>query len=332
MKYRSIYWEDSTEPKTSLRIEGYNEFPILAPRWATTTSADSYGKSSGWDTLGDVKQLQKEQGDKLLGIAKKTNPPVQADASVQNVNTLPGGLSRSSATTPNAGIREAYQVNLDLNAIREDILELKKSLDDAYYRDLFKGILLIEKSGTTATEIAEKKAEQLNLASPLILRVTNEVGNPLIGLSFAKMNALGVLPPPPKEIQGMPIKVKYVSVLAQAQRLIGISAIDQWTQSVYEDSKFIGEALDIINIDEKNQEKAEMFGIPSRIVNSPEVLLKKRQDRAAVQEAVAKAEQMNAATQIAGQGAKAMKDASQAKLGEGTVLDKITSMIPGANK
>lgn len=332
MKYRSIYFEDSSMQNTYLRMEGFNEFPILAPRWALTTTADSYGKSAGWDSLGDVKQLQKEQADKLLGVAKATNPPMQADSSVQNVNTLPGGLTRSSAMTPNAGIRPAYQVQLDLNAVREDIKEIKEALSDAYYRDLFKGILDIDRTGVTATEIAEKKAEQLNLASPLILRITNEVCNPLINRAYEIMNRVMALPPPPKEIQGQEIKITYIGVLAQAQRMIGIGAIDQWKQGVESSIQINPECIDIIDYDTMNQEKADMFGIPAKIVASPDVIAQKRQQRAQANAQAQKAAQMQQAAEIASKGTSAIKNLGNTPVGQGNAIDKVTALMPKGNQ
>ena len=327
MEYRAVYFEEGSKPGEYLRLEGFEEFPILAPRWSLTTTADTYGKSAGWDALGDVKQLQKEQSDKLLGIAKATNPPMQADASVQNVNTLPGGLTRSSAMTPNAGIRPAYQVNLDLNSIREDIKEIKMALSDAYYRDLFKGIMDIERTGVTATEIAEKKAEQLNMASPLILRITNEVGNPLISNAYRIGNNLGILPIPPKEIEGMDIKIQYIGVLAQAQKMIGINAVDMWRQNVEESVQINPECIDIINYDELNTEKADMLGIPSKIVNDPERIAQKRQQRAEANAEAAKMQKMQLAAEMARKMSGAIKNMGTTPTGQGSALDKITEKM-----
>ena len=327
MEYRSIYFEDTSMQNTYLRMEGFEEFPVLAPRWNTTTTADVYGKSPGWDALGDVKMLQKEQLEKLLVLAKAGNPPLQADGSVQNVNTLPGGLTRSSSMVPNAGVRAVYQVNPDINGYREDILEIKRALDDAYYRDLFKGILNIDRTGVTATEIAEKKAEQLNLASPVILRITNELCNPLIARAYAIMNRLGVLPPPPREIQGAEIKVQYISVLAQAQRMVGISTIEQNLGFGARMAAIDPTILDNYDIDENAKEFARAIGAPAKTMASPEKVAQKRQARAEAQAAAAKQQQMAMGMEMAKSGAAAAKDASQAKLGENSALDQITGKM-----
>jgi hypothetical protein len=95
MPYRCVYWEDGAMMDSYLRIGGYEELPILTPRWSTTTTADAYGRSPGWKMLGDVKMLQRLQKNKLIALDKVTNPPVQVDASVQGeANMLPGGITR----------------------------------------------------------------------------------------------------------------------------------------------------------------------------------------------------------------------------------------------
>lgn len=330
MSYRSVYFEQGSEDGVYLRMEGFEDFPILAPRWSTTTSFDIYGISAGWDTLGDVRMLQKEQTEKLLGIAKKTNPPMQADSSVQNVNTLPGGLTRSSSQLPNAGIRQAYQVDLDLSAIREDIKEIKLALDDAYHRDLFRMMIGINRSGVTAMEIAEKQAERLNLASPVILRLTNELNNPLIANAFRIANNLGLLPPPPKEIQGRELKIHYISTLAQAQRMIGVNSIVNNINFGIGLAGAFPEVLDNYNIDQTAKEHSRAIGVPGKTMSSPEEIAYKRKVRADAAAANAKLTQMGMMGELAPKISKAMKDAGTTPLGKGSALDKIAGLAPGA--
>ena len=335
MEWRAVYFEEGAKDGEYLRMEGFEDFPVLAPRWATTTTADAYGKSPGWDALGDVKQLQKEQAEKLLGIAKKTNPPMQADATVQGaVNSLPGGLTRSSAMIPNVGVRPAYQIDLDLSAIREDIKEIKLALDDAYHRDLFRMMIEIQRTGVTATEIAEKQAERLNMSSPVVMKLTNELNNPLIANGYRIGNNMRMLPPPPKEIQGMDIKIQYVSILIQAQQMIGVSAIERNINFGINIAKQTGDMsiLDNYNFDASAKEYARANSAPAKTMASPIEVVAKRKARAEAQAQAAKANQMAMAMEMAKSGAEAAKNASQAKLGEGSALDKIAGsggMVPG---
>jgi hypothetical protein len=306
----------------------------MAPRWGLTTTADFYGKSPGWDTLGDVKMLQKEQREKLLALAKVANPPMQADASVQNVNTLPGGLTRSSAMTPNAGVRPAYQVQPDFNSIREDILEVRRALDDAYYRDLFRLMTDIDRTGVTATEIAEKQAERLNMISPVVLRLTNELNNPMIARTYAICNRLSILPPPPREIQGMELKVQYISVLAQAQRMIGLNAIDQNIAFGGRIASLDPSIMDNYDLDASAQEYSKALGAPAKTMASPEKVAYKRKVRSDAMAAQAQAAKMAMAIDVMGKGAKAAKDAATAPVGQGSILDKIAEKggIPGGQQ
>jgi hypothetical protein len=143
MAYRTVYWEDGAMVDKYLRMGGFNEFPILAPRWSTVTTADSYGRSPGWKMLGDVKMLQKLQTNKLIALDKVTNPPVQVDASVQGeANMLPGGVTRFSAMLPNAGVKPAYQVNPDLAAIEETIRVTQDAIKEKSFANLF--LMLID--------------------------------------------------------------------------------------------------------------------------------------------------------------------------------------------
>lgn len=330
MAYRSLQWEDGSMQNSYLRVGGYEEFPLMCPRWNTRTTADIYGRSPGWIALGNIKMLQKEHGDKLLGLELQVKPPMQADASVNNVNIMPGGLSRSSAIIPNAGVRPAFEVNINLKNLMADIQDVREQIKDAFYTDLFKMLIDNEqRRDITATEIAERQAEKLNMLSPVVEKLNNELLNPLIDRCFNICNRMGVLPPPPKVIAGMELKVQYISILAQAQKMVGITAIEQWKQGVESSIEIYPDCIDIINYDEMNREKAEMFGIPTKMVNSPEQMAEIKKAKAA---AKAKADQQQQAllmAEMASKAGKGVKDMAQAPMGVNSALDSTLAAITG---
>jgi hypothetical protein len=334
MEYRSVYFEDNSMQNTYLQVGGFEEFPVMAARWELTTTADTYGRCPGWHVLGDDKMLQKEQREKLLILAKVGNPPVQVDASVQNVNTLPGGVTRSSSVLPNAGVRPTYQVAPNISEIREDILEIKKAMDDWYHRDLFR-MLLNEASrpaNVTATEIAEKQSERLSMISPVVTKFGNEHLKPMLSREYNIMNKFGLLPPPPKEISGMEIRVQYVSILAQAQRMIGITALEQDINFGMAMAKGTGDVsvLDNYNLDEIAQEHSKAIGNPAKTRNAPDVVVAKRKARADAQAKAANAVAMSQMAAGAKDAGAAAKDLSQAPLGTNSALDKLLSGIKGS--
>ena len=334
MPFRSVYWEDGSEQNTFLRIHGFEEFPILAPRWGTTTSADIYGRSPGWDVLGDDKMLQTMQIQKLIGLDKITNPPMQCDASVQGaVNTLPGGITRFSNLTPNAGLKPAYLVDIDINALREDILEVKKALDDAFFRDLFKMMINIDRSGVTATEIAERQSEKLNMLSPIIAKLNNDQNKPLIDRLYNMMERTGQLPELDDDVKelvgGMQMKVTYVSVFAQAQKMIGITALEQVVNFIGGLAKADPAVLDNIDLDQTAIIYADSIGVPAKIMNDPTIVAAKRKARA---DAQAKVDEANAMSQMAEGAAKAgvaAKNLGTTPMGGDSALDRVLSGVTG---
>jgi len=334
MPFRTVYWEDGSAQDTYLRIHGFREFPILGPRWATTTSADIYGRSPGWDVLGDDKMLQTMQIQKLMALDKMIDPPLQADASVQGtVNTLPGGITRFSALLPNAGLKAAYQVNVDINAVREDILEVKKAIDDSFFRDLFRMMIEFERGAVTATEIAERQSEKLNMLSPIVAKLNNDQNKPLIDRLFNIMLRNGMLPELSPELErlvgGMPMKTTYISVFAQAQKMIGITAIEQTVNFIGGLAKLNEEAADNLAIDDTIRIYSDSIGAPAKIIVDPAMVAAKRKARAEARAAIDKANAMSQMAEGAAQAGQAAKDLGATPMGQGSALDAALAGITG---
>jgi hypothetical protein len=323
MRYRSVQWEDGSPANTYLRIGGYEEFPILGAKWGTTTTADIYGNQSpGWDALGDSKGLQKLQKQKFLGLDKKLSPPVQKDALVSGeVNTLPNGITSSSASVPNAGLRPVYQVDISLADIEVSIEKTQAAIGSTYFMDLFLMISQSDRRQITAEEIAKRYEEKLLMLGP-VLDVLEDFLDQLIDRTFAIMLRLGLIPEPPEELQGQDLKVEYVSILAQAQKAVGTAAIAEVCGFVGQLVTLFPGAEDKLDIDEAIETYADMKGIPARIIRSAEAVAAIRE---AKQEALLKQQQAQAGM-LAAQGAETL---SKAKLGDNTVLDAVIKTMTG---
>lgn len=333
MPWRSLQWEDGSMQNSYLRVGGYEEFPFMCPRWNTRTSADIYGRGPGWIALGNVKMLQEEHKDKIIGLQKQVNPPLQADASVQTVNTLPGGITRSSAIIPNAGVRAAYEVNIDMQHLLADIQDVRQQINKAFYTDLFTMFTDADRRpDVTATQIAAEQAEKLNLLSPVTEKLNNELLNKLIDRGFNICNRMGQLPPPPKEIQGQELRVQYVSLMAQAQKMASITAIDQWREGVEASVQINPACIDIINYDEMNTEKGKMLNVPSKIVNGPDTIAQTRKARADAQAKAQQQQQLMLAAEAAGKAGKGVKDMATAPVGQGSALDGVLSAVKGSQQ
>lgn len=225
MRYSSCYMEEGAPGDKLLRESGYKRFNVLAPRWEVTSN-DIYGNSPGMEALGDVKQLQHEQLRKSQGIDYKINPPLSVPPGYKDnpKARLPGGLMYA---TNGGKIESAYNVDLDLNALREDIADIRQRILQAYYADLFMMLANDTRSGITATEVAERHEEKMLMIGPVLERLHNELLQPLIDIVFQFAADAGLLPPVPEELQGMDLSVEFISTLAQAQRIISAQGMDR---------------------------------------------------------------------------------------------------------
>lgn len=317
--FRSAYWEEAARDDEFLSESGYKTFPIVCPRWSVTTTSDIYGKSPAWEALGDIKMLQRLQMKKFEALDKVIDPPVQADASVEETDTMPGGISRTSAMTPNGGIRTAYQISPDFNAIRQDILDAKESIDKFFFTDMFLAMLNDGRSGITATEVVEIHGEKLLMLGPILERIENEMLDPAIDLAFDLHERNGLLPESPPELEGYDIKVEYISTLAQAQKMVGTTAIQQTAQFIGNLAGANPEVLDVMNFDEAATEFSELVGISAKIIRSKEEIQAVRANRLKAQQAQEQFQQ----TQQMVSGAKVLSDT---QVGNNSALDQVLGL------
>lgn len=293
-KFSSCYFEPANDdPSKFLRESGFDRFPALVPRWVVTGN-DIYGQSPGMECLGDVKQLQHEQLRKAQGIDYQTNPPLQVPSAYKDYAKarLPGGVFHVDATAAGQGVRSAFEVNLNLQHLLMDIQDVRERIRSAYYADLFLMLANDTRSGITATEVAERHEEKLLMLGPVLERLHNELLSPMIDLTFDYCKEAGILPPPPKELQGMEIEIEFISTLAQAQRAVASQGMDQLLVRVGNIAAVKPDIIDKINFDQMIDDTGDMFGTNPKLIVPDEVVAQIRADRAqqqAAQQAMASA-------------------------------------------
>lgn len=297
MPWRSIYFEQGGNPNMHLRESGFQTYPALSPRWSLG-GGDIYGNSPGMEALGDIKQLQQEQLRKGQGIDYMTKPPLQVPTAMKHneMNTLPGGIAYLDA--PNGGgIRSQFEVRLDLSHLLADIQDVRERVRGSFYADMFMMLANQTDARMTATEVAERHEEKLLMLGPVLERLHNEMLDPIIDITFARMMAAGIVPPPPQEMQGQELKVEYTSVLAQAQRAVGTNGVDRFVGNLGQIAQFKPDVLDKFNSDQWADSYSDMLGIdPQLIVPATEVAYIRKQ-RAQAQAQQAQQEQQAQAVQ-----------------------------------
>lgn len=291
--FKSCYFEASGDPTKPLRESGFDDFPGLLPRWVVR-SGDIYGHGPGMRALGDIIQLQHEQLSKGKAIEYQADPPLQAPSSMRGRESdlLPGGMTYIDMAQPNAGIRTAFDVRLDLSHLLVDIQDVRDRVRTAFYSDLFLMLQNDTRSGITATEIAERHEEKLLMLGPVLERLHNEMLSPLIDLTFSAMVRSGILPTPPQELQGQEIKVEFVSTLAQAQRAVGLASLDRMLMTVgnIAQAKQDPAVWDKIDTDQIVDGYADMLGVDPQFIVADDKVAFIRENRMKQQQAAQAAE------------------------------------------
>ncbi len=284
----SLYFESANADKDFLSISGFDEFPAICPRWQTI-GGDVYGVSPGMVALGDIKQLQHQQKRKAETIDYQTKPPLQVPGALKNnlVDTLPGGVTFVDMAGPQAAIRSIWDVRTDLSHLLLDIRDVRERINGAFFADMFLMLANNDLGRMTATEVAERHEEKLLMLGPVLERLHNEQLDPLVEVSFTRLLRAGLLPPPPPELEGVDLNVEFVSMLAQAQRAVGVNSADRFVSTLGSIAQMKPEVLDKLDADKWADQYADQLGVdPSLIVPSEQVALI-RQQRAQAQAAQA---------------------------------------------
>lgn len=292
--WRSVYFEPGSDGANNkfLREGGFDRFPALAPRWHKS-GGDIYGSSPGMEALGDIKQLQHEQLRKANGIDYMTKPPLQVPVGMKgrDIDYLPGGVTYVDAPGANNAVATLFNVNLNLEHLLIDIQDVRERIRGAFYADLF---LMLANSGgvgrMTATEVAERHEEKLLMLGPVLERLHNELLKPLIDETFAKMISANVLPPAPEELQGVELDVEFVSMLAQAQRAVGVNSVDRYVASMGMIAQMKPDVLDKLDSDKWADAYGDMLGVDPDLIVSGEDVAIVRQQRAEAQQRAAQLE------------------------------------------
>ena len=325
MRFLSVYWEDGklAEGKT-LKVGRYVEMPIIAPRWEVT-GGDFYGRSPGWDTLGEAKTLQLMRKNYLQAAEIAIAPPLVGHNSLRRSHAhdnvfKPNSITYVDGTDPNMGFRPLYQIQPDANGQVAAIMDSREIIKKAFFADLFLAILRNPNKQMTATQVNAINQEQMMMIGPVFERLDYELLDPMIVRIFGIMDRLGLILPPPEELAGQELKIEYISMLAQAQQMVGLEGIDRLTSFVGTMAQIQAGAgmqpdvLDKIDVHESVDQYARMLGVQAAVVRSDEAVAEMQAQRQAEQQQMQQMAALQQMAQAANQGAGAAKQAADAGL------------------
>ena len=291
MPFESLYWEKGSSGEEILSRSGFHEFPVMCPRW-DVTAEDIYGQSPGLDALPDVKMLQQMAKGEIMALHKMNTPPMAKPAGYKaRLNLTPGGENVVNITGGDASVKPLYEVRTDIAAVSLRIEKLQAAVREWFFNDLF--LLLNQTPNMTATEVMERHEEKLLLLGPVIERQQYELLDPLIDRTFNTLLRNRKLPPPPAALMGQDLKVDYISLLAQAQKMAGLRSLESATQYAGALAQVSPQVLDRIDTDAALTAYADIVGLPANVLRGDDDVQRIRKARA-LQMAQAQAAQVQA--------------------------------------
>jgi Bacteriophage head to tail connecting protein len=296
--YRETFWVWGASTEYPLSVRGFHDLPFIAPRcWVSGNEA--YGRSFGMNVLGDSIQLQLETKRKAELLEKVVRPPLKGPIELKNQpsTSLPGQVT--FMTDPSKGLSPVYEINPQgLPGITEDLKEIQNRVKTGFFNDLFLMLAQATKD-MTAFEVAQRQQEKLQVLGPVIERFQNEGAGPAIKRIFSILSRKQLLPPLPKSLQGRPLQIEYVSMLAMAQRAVATAGIERLAAMIGRIAAVKPESMDLVDWDEMIREYSDQLGVSQKVMTPKDMVAMLRKQRAQAQQAAQQQQMMShAATEI----------------------------------
>lgn len=283
------YQFNGSEGETFLEESGYDMFPALIGA-GELSGEDTYGiDCPGMLAIGDVRELQ--YGERKIGkaIDKELDPPLVGPPELRGreVWGIPGKITHLAEREGQKGLRPIYQVEARIDHMEARQTGIVRRIDEAFYVDFFRMLASMDRTGRdiTATEINARQEEKIAQLEPTISGNNWEVFGPLVDRTFAIGLKQGLLPPPPKELQGQRLKIEYISTMAQMLKALGLASIERVSAFTLNIAKQYPQSRvgDKVNWDQAVDEVASRSGAPGRIIVPDEVVaaIRQKQDQAA---------------------------------------------------
>lgn len=299
--------EDVKESDDYIDESGYQEFPIMVPRWSKSPG-EKYGRGPGHTAIPDVKTLNKIKEITLKMMAKALDPPVITDDSLDSgVNSRPGGITKT--TNIDRGVKTLFPPGTFREALGNEQIksnELIAAIKRIFYSDLME---LPNGPQMTATEVVKRIELLERNLGPVIGRQETELHNPLIdrlfGIMFRK-NAF--LPTPQVLLQlGANIDVQYEGPLARSQRLTEIDGLERLQGIIVGIAQLDPSVVDNIDYDKAVLLAGEILGVSAKLLRDPDQVKRMRDARAKQQQQEKQLAAVSTIAEAAGKAAPALK-------------------------
>lgn len=271
LPYASVHLEK--DQKHIVRESGYHELPIGVPRWNTLPgSVYAFGPVS--EALPDMKTLNEEIKYVLanadLAVAGMWGA---VDDGVLNPNTVRVGPRKIIVMAEKDNMWPLTPASkFDIAVLEID--RLQRSIRRTLMADQLEPM---KKAGDqpTATEITVRVEMIRQLLGPVYGRGQSEFLQWLVMRCFGIAYRAGILGQAPRSLQNPNrlVSVRYNTPIARAQKATDVAAMDRYEASLGAQAQVgMTDAFDIYDWDEARRTRAELLGVPAKLIPDVDVV------------------------------------------------------------
>lgn len=255
-----------------LKQSGFFESPYIVPRW-TKISGEIYGRSPGMKALSDIKMVNAMKKAVIQGAQKVVDPPLQApdDGVLLPLKTAPGKINYYRAGSKD---RIEPLITGSRPDLGEDIINnVKEDIRKAFFIDQLQ---IRQADRMTATEVMQRREEQLRMLGPILGRQHFEFLKPLVDRLFGIMSRKKLFKPAPAELQGKDLEVKYTSQIARVQETSDADNVTRVFGLLSPIASAKPEVLDNFDADYMARHLSHKFGLPAGYMTGEQEVEQKR--------------------------------------------------------
>jgi len=289
MRFTSTYVSKVGEME--VQNGGYRVFPYAISRYAVAPR-ENYGRGPAMAAFPAIRTLNEEKKTILRAGQSQVNPAMllHEEGVLEAFNQRPGAVNYGMLTSDGTPLAQPLVTGANIPLGLELMNIEKGEVNDAFLTSLFQ-FLSQQRGDETAEEVRAREAQTATMLAPTMGRQQSEFLGPLIERELDVATAMGVLPPPPKQLvmRGGGYKVSYQSTMARNMRLAEAGAIMDTIQALGVLAQIDPDAVDIMDIVAAAREVAEIKGVPAKLLRSDEEIaeIKAQKQQAMQAQAVA---------------------------------------------
>jgi hypothetical protein len=263
--------------------------------------------------LPDIKMLNEMAKTDIRAVHKLIDPPILLHddgvlgGGAMTVNMRPGGLNVGGVNRDGRPLMQPFGTGARVDIAEAKMDQRRMAIDDAFLVTLFQ--ILVETPRMTATEALIRAQEKGMLLTPTMGRQQSEALGPLIEREIDLLMFHDMLPPMPEILveAGGEYEIVYDSPMSRMQRAEELVGVQRTMELLTPFAQIAGpQVFDVIDADALARLTAEVSGVPTPVLRSPQAVAQMRQQRAQQEQ---EAMMMQAAQPLAG----AVKDVAQAQ-------------------